>query len=72
MDRLSRAHHVHYAIFAAAIVATVVVARAGWVMTYNLALRIVNRILGGRTPQSLTPPPFKASIWSRGAACAES
>jgi len=62
MDRLSRAHHVHYAVFAAAIVVTVIVARTAWVVTYNFALRIVNRVLGGRAPQSLTPPPFKATI----------
>jgi Na+/H+ antiporter len=62
MDRLSRAHHVHYAVFAAAIVVTVIVARAAWVVIYNGALRIVNRLFGSRTPQSLRTPPFKNGI----------
>jgi Na+/H+ antiporter len=62
MDRLSRAHHVHYAVFAAAIVVTVIVARAVWVVIYNVALRIVNRLFGSRTPQSLRTPPFKNGI----------
>ncbi len=53
MDRLSRAQHVHYFAFAAAIVLTVILARMGWLMTYNLSLRFANRILGGRAPQTL-------------------
>lgn len=62
MDRLSRAHHVHYLAFACAIVATAVLARLGWVTLYNVALRITHRILGERTPQSLSPPPFKRTL----------
>ena len=62
MDRLERAHHVHYAIFAIAILVTVLVARIGWMMFYNVALRIVKLILGERTPQSLTPPRFNRSL----------
>ena len=62
MDRLSRAQHVHYFVFAAAIVLTVIVARMGWLMTYNLSLRFANRILGGHAPQTLTAPPFRRSL----------
>jgi monovalent cation/hydrogen antiporter len=62
MDRLSRAQHVHYYAFAAAIVLTVILARMGWLMTYNLSLRFANRILGGRAPQTLAAPPFRRSL----------
>lgn len=58
MDRLGRAHHVHYVVFAIAILFTVIVARVAWMMFCSVALRITNLILGTRTPQSLTPPPL--------------
>jgi Na+/H+ antiporter len=61
MDRLDRAHHVHYVAFATAILVTVLLARTGWVFTYNLALRLVHRVFG--TSSSLPPPPpFKNSL----------
>jgi Na+/H+ antiporter len=62
MDRLSHAHHVNYAIFAAVIVATVILARLGWLMSYNILLRLTNRIFGDRTPRSLAPPRYKRSL----------
>jgi Na+/H+ antiporter len=62
MDRLSRAQHVHYFAFAAAIVVTVILARIGWLMTYNLALRLANRILGGHAPQTLAAPPLRRGL----------
>src|SRR3984957_17739892 len=60
MDRLDRAHHVHYVVFATAILVTVILARTGWVMTYNVSLRIARRVLGARIP--LPPPRFKNSL----------
>ena len=73
MDRLSRAHHVHYAVFAAAIVVTVIVARAAWVMTYNVALRIVNRVFGqAHSAIAERRRRSRTLSWSRGAACGES
>jgi CPA1 family monovalent cation:H+ antiporter len=62
MDRLSRAHHVHYVAFGIAILATVILARVGWMMIYSVSLRVTNFILGSHTPQSLTPPQFKRSL----------
>ncbi|MGA9722164.1 MAG: cation:proton antiporter [Candidatus Binatus sp.] len=62
MDRLDRAHHVHYVVFATAILMTVILARTGWLMIYNLSLRIARRILGRHTPQTLAVPPFKRSM----------
>jgi CPA1 family monovalent cation:H+ antiporter len=40
----------------------VIVARAGWVMTYNRTLWTINRILGQRTPQALIAPPLNRSV----------
>jgi CPA1 family monovalent cation:H+ antiporter len=62
MDRLGRAHHIQYFVFAIAILATVILARTGWVMTYNIALRLTNRVLGKHTPRAMAPPPFKRSL----------
>jgi Na+/H+ antiporter len=60
MDRLDRAHHVHYLAFATAILVTVILARTGWVMTYNVSLRLARRVFGARIP--LPPPRFKNSL----------
>jgi monovalent cation/hydrogen antiporter len=62
MDRLNRTPHVHYAVFAAAILATVILARIGWVTTYNLSLRLTRRVLGRHTPRTVVAPPFKRSM----------
>ena len=62
MDRLDRAHHVHYVAFATAILLTVILARAGWLLTYNLSLRLVHRALGSHAQRAPKPPPFKNSI----------
>jgi len=62
LDRLSRGHDARYFIFAGAILATVVVTRAGWLIFYNFALRVVRRVLGPLTPRAMTPPPLKRSL----------
>jgi len=62
MDRLDRAHHLHYVVFATAILLTVILARTGWVMTYNLSMRLTRRVLGRHAPQTLVVPPFKRSL----------
>jgi CPA1 family monovalent cation:H+ antiporter len=36
MDRLDRTPHVHFVVFATAILVTVILARTGWIFTYNL------------------------------------
>jgi Na+/H+ antiporter len=61
MDRLNRTPHVHYVAFATAILVTVLLARTGWVMTYNVTLRTARRVLGSRIPLP-PPPPFKNSM----------
>jgi NhaP-type Na+/H+ or K+/H+ antiporter len=61
MDRLDRTPHVHYGVFAAAILLTVILARTAWVLTYNLSTRLAHRVFGSRSP--LPPPPqFKNSV----------
>jgi monovalent cation/hydrogen antiporter len=62
MDRLDRAHHVHYIAFATAILLTVILARTAWVMTYNLSMRLAYRVIGPYRSRMLRPPPFKNSI----------
>lgn len=62
MDRLDSAHHVHYVVFATAILVTVILARFGWTMSYNLSLRLTSGILGKRTPQTLAAPQFNRSL----------
>src|SRR5579862_6973005 len=62
MDRLDRAHHLHYVVFATAILLTVILARTGWVMIYNLSMRMTKRVLGSHAPQTLVAPPFKRSL----------
>ena len=57
MDRLDRTPHVHYGVFAAAILATVILARVGYLITYNLSLRAARHTLG-----VLTPVPLRNSI----------
>lgn len=62
VDRLGRTDNLQYVAFAIAILATVIVARTVWAMTYNVALRLTNRVLGKYTPRVMTPPPFKGSL----------
>ena len=57
MDRLNRTPHVHYVAFATAILVTVILARTGWVFTFNLARRLAHRVFGAG---SLLP--FKNSL----------
>ena len=61
MDRLDRTPHVHYGVFAAAILVTVILARAGWTFTYNLSTRLAHRVFGSRSPLP-APRPFKNSL----------
>ena len=61
MDRLNRTPHVHYVLFATAILVTALLARTGWVFTYNLSLRLVHRVFG-ESSSLPTPPPFKNSL----------
>jgi Na+/H+ antiporter len=60
-DRLDRTPHVHYVVFAAAILVTVLLARTGWIFTYNLSMRLARRVFGTRSPLP-PPPPFKNSV----------
>jgi CPA1 family monovalent cation:H+ antiporter len=57
MDRLNRTPHVHYLAFATAILVTVILARTGWVFTFNLARRLAHRVFG-----SGSQLPFKNSL----------
>ena len=61
MDRLNRTPHVHYVLFATAILVTALLARTGWVFTYNLSLRLVHRVFG-ESSSLPPPPPFKNSL----------
>jgi Na+/H+ antiporter len=61
MDRLDRTPHVHYVVFATAILVTVILARTGWIFTYNLSTRLAQRVFGTHSPLP-PPPPFKNSL----------
>jgi monovalent cation/hydrogen antiporter len=61
-DRLDHVRDLQYIVFALAIFMTVVLARAGWVLTYYCGLRLFNRALGEHTPRVMKPPPFKRSL----------
>ena len=60
-DRLDRTPHVHYVVFALAILVTVILARTGWIFIYSLSTRLVRRVFGTRSPLP-PPPPFKNSV----------
>ncbi len=62
LDRVGHAQRVQALTFAASVLVTTMVARAGWVMTYNRALLLINRILGSHTPRYMTAPPLKRSV----------
>lgn len=47
--------------FAGAILLTVMFARIVWVVTYNRSLRLIDLILGARTPKSLVAPQLRRS-----------
>ena len=49
MDRLDRTPHVHYVVFAVAILLTVVLARIAYLVIYNFSLRAVRHTLGVKT-----------------------
>jgi CPA1 family monovalent cation:H+ antiporter len=61
MDRLDRTPHVHFVVFATAILVTVILARTGWIFTYNLSTRLAQRVFGTHSPLP-PPPPFKNSL----------
>jgi monovalent cation/hydrogen antiporter len=61
LSRVDSPQRLHMLTFAAAVTATVIAVRAGWVMTYSRTLWTINRILGRRTPQVLIAPPLKRS-----------
>jgi monovalent cation/hydrogen antiporter len=54
----------HYAAlrFPAAILLVVIVARLGWMMFYNGALRMIRGVLGASTPGWMMVPPWKGSM----------
>lgn len=51
-----------YAVFAVIILAVAVLARLGWVMTYNLAVQAKNSVYGRSVPQGETPPTLKTGL----------
>jgi CPA1 family monovalent cation:H+ antiporter len=61
-DRLDHVRDLQYIVFELAIFMTVVLARAGWLLTYNCGLRLLSRALGEHTPRVMKPPPFKRSL----------
>jgi Na+/H+ antiporter len=64
---LEPAQRNEYALFALIILAVAVLARLGWVMTYNVAAQIKNRTLGANPPEGETPPTLKTGLvvgWS--------
>ncbi|CAN5134435.1 sodium:proton antiporter [soil metagenome] len=59
---LDPAQRGEYAGFAVVILIVAIVARVGWVMTYNTVLRTKNRLFGANLPEGETPPTAAASF----------
>jgi monovalent cation/hydrogen antiporter len=62
LSRIGPAERVQTFTFAATILAATMMARAGWVMTYNRTLWLTNLVLGRRTPRSMAAPPLRRSV----------
>ncbi len=60
--RLAETERSHYCIVAFAILGTVILARIGWVMTYNTALRLKTRWFGSQRQQRIGPPTMKNGV----------
>ena len=60
LEGVGPAQRLHDIKFALAVLLTVIVVRAGWTMVYNVALRLINRVLGKRG--SLPVPPAKRAV----------
>jgi monovalent cation/hydrogen antiporter len=61
LSRIGPAQRDQSFIFAAAVLATAILARVVWVMAYNRALWLINMIVGSHTPRSMAAPPLKRS-----------
>ena len=61
MSRIGPAQRHQAIIFAVSVMATVMLVRVGWIMTYNRVLWLINRILGSHMPRSMAAPPLKRS-----------
>lgn len=60
--RLADGQRFNYCVFAAAVLATVIIARIAWVMFYNTALRLKARWLGFEVRQRIGAPSIKNGI----------
>lgn len=61
-DNLAPSERGGYAAFALAVLATCIAARFAWVMGYNVALRIKNRIWGVDLPPGASPPTARSGL----------
>jgi len=62
LQRIGPAERISSLTFAGAILLTAMLARIGWVVTYNRSIWLINRILGRLTPRALTPVPLRGSL----------
>jgi Na+/H+ antiporter len=62
LNRLGPAQRPQAFVFAAAVLATTILARIGWVLFYNRSLWVINRILGSRTPRIMVTPPLRRGL----------
>jgi Na+/H+ antiporter len=62
LSRIAPAQRMQTFTFAAGVLVTAVLARAWWVMVYNVSLRLINGVLGSRTPRTMAVPPFKRTL----------
>ncbi|HKN00467.1 MAG TPA: sodium:proton antiporter [Candidatus Binataceae bacterium] len=62
LERIGPAHRSEALVFAATVLVTAMVSRAGWVLTYNRALRLISLILGHHTPRTMAAPPLRRSV----------
>ena len=61
LQRIGIAQRAQSLNFAGAILLTVMFARVAWAMTYNRSLRLIDLVLGDRTPTSLVAPQLRRS-----------
>ncbi len=61
LDRVGPAQRAHEITFALAVLVTVILARAAWVLLHSFALRLINRLFGRRGLLQV-PPPRRAII----------
>jgi monovalent cation/hydrogen antiporter len=62
LDRIGPAQRAQSLTFAGVILATTIIARAGWIFTYNRGMRFFSAVVGRLTTRSIPTPPLRRSL----------